>query len=116
MYIINICPVLQYKAELIVLSNAVTVLKYCTKVESSNRNYRVGLTDQDKAGITHNFGYSICSVSSDPFNIVSYYLKKVTTSWTYSSIQNGHWSCYKLLKKIGQDFLDMPHNMLANNG
>ena len=30
--------------------------------------------------------YTICSRRSDPFYIVSYYIKWVTTSWTYSSI------------------------------
>ena len=28
--------------------------------------------------------YTICPRSSDPFYIVSYYIKWVTTSWTYS--------------------------------
>ena len=28
--------------------------------------------------------YTICPASSDPFYIVSYYIKWVTTSWTHS--------------------------------
>ena len=32
--------------------------------------------------------YSVCPGSSDPFYIVSYYIKLVTTSWTHSSIDN----------------------------
>ena len=31
--------------------------------------------------------YAVCSRSSDPFHIVSYYMKWVTTSWTYSMYQ-----------------------------
>ena len=30
------------------------------------------------------FAFTICPRSSDPFYIVSYYIKWVTTSWTYS--------------------------------
>ena len=30
------------------------------------------------------FFYTVCPGSSDPFYIVSYYIKRVTTSWTYS--------------------------------
>ena len=30
------------------------------------------------------FSYTICLGSSDPFYIVTYYIKWVTTSWTYS--------------------------------
>ena len=29
--------------------------------------------------------YTVCPKSSDPFYIVSYYIKWVTTSWTYST-------------------------------
>ena len=32
-------------------------------------------------------GYTVCPGSSDPFHIVKYYLKWVTTSWTHSSIK-----------------------------
>ena len=28
--------------------------------------------------------YTICPGSSDPFYVVNYYIKRVTTSWTYS--------------------------------
>ena len=31
---------------------------------------------------------TVCQGSSDPFHIVTYYIKWVTTSWTYSSKQN----------------------------
>ena len=31
---------------------------------------------------------TICPRSSDPFNVVRYYIKSVTTSWTHSMIQN----------------------------
>ena len=30
--------------------------------------------------------YTVCPKSADPFHIVSYYVKLVTTSWTYSMI------------------------------
>ena len=33
---------------------------------------------------THFLFYTVCPISSDPFYIVSYYMKWVTTSWTYS--------------------------------
>ena len=32
--------------------------------------------------------FEICPVSSDPFYIVTYYIKWVTTSWTYSIYQD----------------------------
>ena len=30
---------------------------------------------------------TVCPGSSDPFHIVSYYIKWVTTSWTYSTME-----------------------------
>mgnify|MGYP001295737045 CR=1 FL=1 len=38
--------------------------------------------------------------SSDPFYIVSYYIKWVTTSWTYSTLKTVRFDCYKLDKGI----------------
>ena len=32
----------------------------------------------------HNFKRTVCPGSSDPFYIVTYYMKWVATSWTYS--------------------------------
>ena len=37
---------------------------------------------------------TVCPRSSHPFHIVSYYMKWVTTSWTYSIYKQGH-SVYK---------------------
>ena len=39
------------------------------------------LTPHPKASKT---GYTVCLGSSDPFYIVTFYIKWVTTSWTYS--------------------------------
>ena len=36
-------------------------------------------------GTAYNLRYTVCPRSSDPFYIVIYYIKWVTTSWTYSS-------------------------------
>ena len=37
---------------------------------------------------------TVCPRSSDPFTIVSYYMKWVTTSWTYSKQSPGDNSLY----------------------
>ena len=34
--------------------------------------------------------HTVCPGSSDPSHIVSYYIKGVTTSWTYSNSEIGH--------------------------
>ena len=34
---------------------------------------------------TTSWTYTVCPRSSDPFYIVTYYIKWVTTSWTYST-------------------------------
>ena len=36
-------------------------------------------------GVIHKF-IAVCPRSSDPFYIASYYIKRVTTSWTYSTM------------------------------
>ena len=42
---------------------------------------------QDYLGqVTINNGHTICPGSSDPFYIVSYYIKWVTTSWTHGIV------------------------------
>ena len=40
---------------------------------------------------TYFFYPTICPESSDPFCIVSYYIKGVTTSWTHSRIDQIEW-------------------------
>ena len=47
--------------------------------------------------------YTICQRSSDPFYLVSYYIKWVTTSWTHSSTTEfendaNRPSCLKIIK------------------
>ena len=31
---------------------------------------------------------TVCPISSDPFYVLTYYIKRVTTSWTYSITTN----------------------------
>ena len=39
---------------------------------------------KDDAGGKTNIQYTVCPRSSDPFYVVTHYIKWVTTSWTYS--------------------------------
>ena len=34
------------------------------------------------------YTYTVCTTSNDPFYVVTYYKKWVTTSWTYSILYN----------------------------
>ena len=44
-------------------------------------------TSRSSTNIGEESKVTICPRSSDPFYIVSYYIKLVTTSWTYSAIK-----------------------------
>ena len=32
------------------------------------------------------YHYTVCPRSSDPFYVITYYIKLITTSWTYSTV------------------------------
>ena len=54
-------------------------------IEATCRRLRKVIADA-KYVIFQSSKDTICSGSSDPFYIVSYYIKWVTTSWTHSTI------------------------------
>ena len=45
-----------------------------------------GRTDGHSHKLYTESSYTVCPGSSDPFYIVSYYIKRVTTSWTHSTL------------------------------
>ena len=50
---------------------------------------QVVITEDQKLARTKNFRFNLCTVcpgSSDPFYIVTYYIKWVTTSWPHSTL------------------------------
>ena len=60
-------------------------------------------------------GHTVCPRSSESFNIVTYYIKLVTTSWTYStynkySIQNiqegffSQFSCHSIFSSLANEY------------
>ena len=40
---------------------------------------------KDKTTVLYSYQNTICPRSSDPFNVVTYYIQRVTNSWTHSS-------------------------------
>ena len=50
----------------------------------SKRDFESGYSNNDD---TDSYYITVCPRSSDPFYIVTYYIKWVTTSWTHSRSQ-----------------------------
>ena len=46
--------------------------------------------DRKEIKLPECFDYTVCPGSSDPFFLVSYYIKWVTTSWTYGRLDRIH--------------------------
>ena len=68
-----------------------------TKIYNLITSYFFACRKRTAAGIIQNKisvwkKYTVCSKSSDPFYVVTYYIKWVTTSWTYSI--DTFWVCY----------------------
>ena len=53
--------------------------------QTNRQNYEHQMENNKQAeGLADRKKYTICPRSSDPFYLVTYYIKWVTTSWTYS--------------------------------
>ena len=78
--------------------------KEINKKISTDKNISKKSSDGGKENAV--FSYAVCPRSSDPIYIVTYYVKWVTTFWTYSNGQEcSDQDVYKIISRISRQLL-----------